>query len=436
MEKEIFITEGLKAFIQKANDIGENVYIVGGYVRNALLDYVASDTDIAGTLTPKQVVQVCNELDYYTSIISEKMGTVLIKYKDEQYEYTTFRTEEYPEGGRHVPSKVQFVKNMELDSKRRDFTINAFYYSPITKQVFDLNDGMTDLKNKTLRCIGSAKQVFENDGLRILRFVRFACELDFKFDKISYEQAKAQVHNMADISKVRMLTELKKILTSDSKYEIYNQQHARAVKLLNDLGLYQYLFNTSFKGFKLATNGVLWKAFLQTTYHNRFFIFMVLVLFEYFGKKHTSVSNVHYTVYTLLGNEGLQESKENINKIINLYLLFQTFWFFKPVSNDLCLKFEQLGETTKQFFENINPKKIKLIALRTQNLKNSKIPFTVGDINITEEELVQEGVQPALVGKIKVVLFNECLNENLKNEKPILAQHALLIQQTLLHAKK
>ena len=435
MEADIFVTEGLKAFIQRASEHGGNVYIVGGYVRNALLGYTVSDTDIAGTLTPNEVVTICKELGYYSSIISKDMGTVLIKHKDEQYEYTTFRTEEYKEGGHHVPTKVTFITNMEQDSKRRDFTVNAFYYSPLTNQVFDLNNGSEDLKDRVLRCIGSPSQVFENDGLRILRFVRFACELDFKFDKLSYVAAKQKINNLADISKIRMLKELKSILTSDSKYGTYHMQQARGIKVMNDLGLYRYFFNSSFAGFKIATHGRMWKAYLNTTYHNRYFIFLVLVLYHYLRQKPTNVAGVHYAVHTLLGNNGLIESKENINKIINLYLLFQTFWLLKPVSNDLCLKFDQLGDVTKQFFEHLNPKKVALINLRTQNLKNSQIPFVVGDVNITEEELIQSGIQPVYASKIKVVLFNECLNENLKNEKSVLVEHALLVQKTLLNQK-
>lgn len=435
MEADIFVTEGLKAFIQRASEHGGNVYIVGGYVRNALLGYTGSDIDIAGTLTPSEVVEVCETLGYYSSIISKNMGTVLIKYKDEQYEYTTFRTEEYGEGGHHVPTKVTFITNMEQDSKRRDFTVNAFYYNPLTNQVFDLNNGTEDIKNRVLRCIGSPQQVFENDGLRILRFVRFACELDFKFDKLSYAAAKQKVNNLSDISKLRMLKELKSILTSDSKYGTYHMQQARCIQVMNDLGLYRYLFNSSFATFKIATRGRMWKAYLKTTYHNRYFIFLVLVLFQYLHQKQTNVAGVHYAVHTLLGNKGLKESKENINKMINLYLFFQIFWFLKPVSNDLCLKFDQLGDVTKQFFENLNAKKVALIRVRTQNLKNSQIPFVVGDVNITEEELVKGGIQPVYASKIKVVLFNECLNEDLKNEKSALMEHALLVQKTLLKQK-
>lgn len=435
MEKDIFITSLLYNLIEKANQINEKIYVVGGYVRNALLGFTTSDIDLAGTLTSEKIINLCNEIGYSASVISEKMGTVLIRCNNEQYEYTTFRVETYADGGKHTPEKVEFTDNMELDSKRRDFTVNAFYYNPLTKQVFDLNNGFVDLENKVIKCINSPQEVFKSDGLRILRFIRFACELNFNFDKNSYKVAKQQVHNLGDISKVRMLKELKEILNSDSKYSTYNNQHSRAIKVFNDLNIYKYLFNVSFDKFKIKTKGKLWKAFLKTTKQNRFYIFMVVVLFNYFKGKSTSVSNVHYVVNTLLGNSGLQDSNENINKIINLYLFFQTFWFLKPVSNDLCLKYNEFGDVTKQFFKNLNPKKVNLIEQRITNISNNKVPFKVGDLQVTNEELIKRGISPKLLGKIKVVLFNECLNERLKNEKETLIQYALLLNEKMLKQK-
>ncbi len=431
MIKELVVSKELLELATALSNLGEQLYVVGGYVRNSLLGVSTTDVDIAGTAKQETVLEVCNRLGYHASVISSKMGTIVIKHKEQQFEYTTFRVETYPQSGNHSPDTVEFVTDVEADSRRRDFTVNALYYDILHHEIRDYVNGLADINTRTLRCIGNPQSVFENDGLRILRFIRFGLELNLNFDKASYKSAKAYVGNLADISKVRMLKELKDILNSDSKYATYQNQLKKAIAMFNDFGIYGYLFNQSFASFRFKPNKKLWKAFLQTTKQNRYYVFMVLVMLQFLGNKTTTVANVHFLATTLLGVNGLQESNENINKIVNLYLFFQNFWFLKPISNDMCLKFNELGDVTKQFFERVNPTKVNQLNKRTERIGSKNIPFKIGDLNVQNSELLENGIHNKLIGKIKVVLFNECLNENLTNEKSVLLEYAKLLNQKL-----
>lgn len=112
------------------------------------------------------------------------MGTVHISSGDFVCEYTTFRTDSYDvSSGEHTPKDVRFTTDMNLDAKRRDFKCNALYKDVLTGEIVDLLGGVEDVKNKIVSTADEPEIVFEADGLRILRMVRFAAELGFDVEK-------------------------------------------------------------------------------------------------------------------------------------------------------------------------------------------------------------------------------------------------------------
>lgn len=352
------------------------------------------------------------------------MGTVLILAGNEQFEYTMFRSENYESGGKHTPQDVQFVTDMATDARRRDFTVNALYYDPLTHELFDFYNGLEDLKNKTLKCIEHPEHVFKSDGLRILRFIRFACELNFKLDKASLLSAKNYAHLLKDISKERILRELKDIVNSDSKYEIFEQQHKNAIHMFNQFSIYAYLFNSQFKNMKIKSGSKLFKQFLLSQKQNRYYLFMCLVIYTYLNKKPTTNSNIHFMVNTLLGSGGLKDSKENVHKIVNLYDFMQQFIFETKLTNESCVKFAEFGEAAVTVFKGLNAKKVMELESRIVVLKQKNVPFKVGDLVVSNLELINSGISEKKISKLKVVMFNECLNEKLPNEKQALLRFA------------
>ena len=218
----------------------EHLFVVGGFVRSKLLGLEGGDVDICSSVDAEEVSKRLEGSEFDVKVKNLRLGSLLISAGGENFEYTAFRTEEYAEGGAHSPVKIMRTDKIELDSKRRDFTINAIYYNINRDECVDLMHGIRDLTDKTIRAVGDADKLFENDGERILRMVRFAGELGFKIEKKTYQSAQKFVKNVGDLQGARKLLELERILECDRKYAIKGASLKRALGLLNKLGVWEF----------------------------------------------------------------------------------------------------------------------------------------------------------------------------------------------------
>ena len=213
----------------KANQIitrlakaGYEAYVVGGCVRDAILGRSASDWDITTNAKPEQVKALFSR----TVDTGIQHGTVTILQGREGFEVTTYRIDGEYRDGRH-PSEVIFTPSLLEDLKRRDFTINAMAYNE-TEGLIDAFDGMGDLKKRRIRCVGDPRERFTEDGLRILRAVRFSAQLDFEIEEKTREAIKEFASGLSCISAERIQTELVKLLTSE---------HPETFRTLYDTGI-------------------------------------------------------------------------------------------------------------------------------------------------------------------------------------------------------
>ena len=218
----------------------ENLYIVGGYVRNKLLKIDDSDVDLASSVNIDEVAKRLEGTEFSVKVKNLKCGSILISKDKESYEYTAFRKDVYDESGSHGPVHVEWTKNIEDDSNRRDFTINSIYYNINKDEIVDLHHGIVDLTQKIIRCNNSADDVLKFDGERILRMVRIAGELDFKIDKQTLKSAKKFSSNLQSIQGNRKLLEIEKILYCDKRYNLNKGSLKRALNLLNIMNVWQY----------------------------------------------------------------------------------------------------------------------------------------------------------------------------------------------------
>ncbi|MBF8807844.1 MAG: CCA tRNA nucleotidyltransferase [Enterococcus lacertideformus] len=163
--------------LNKLEAAGFEAYFVGGSVRDILLKQEIHDVDIATSAFPEEIKQLFPK----TVDIGIEHGTVLVLVEDEQYEITTFRTESMYQDYRR-PDRVEFVRFLEEDLKRRDFTINAFALKE-DGQIIDLFDGLADLENQVLRAVGNPHERFHEDALRMMRGIRFVSQLGFDLEK-------------------------------------------------------------------------------------------------------------------------------------------------------------------------------------------------------------------------------------------------------------
>lgn len=214
--------------LQKA---GYQAYFVGGCVRDQLLELDAVDIDITTSALPDEVMKLFPH-HYLTGLqhgtISVSIGTDIKNI----FEITTFRTEgKYTDGRR--PESVKFVKKLELDLARRDFTVNSMAYDPISKELKDPFYGSNDLKFGLITSVGDPNQRFQEDGLRIMRAARFAARFNFQIDSGTFQGMKNNLSTLEKVSKERIKDELCKILmTERASYGLMLLQKCGALELV------------------------------------------------------------------------------------------------------------------------------------------------------------------------------------------------------------
>ncbi len=182
-------------------------YIVGGCVRDSIMRKSPSDWDITTSAKPEEI-SCCFKV-YRTIETGIKHGTITVIIDKMQIEITTYRIDgKYSDNRR--PDNVLFTDNIEFDLKRRDFTINALAYNK--NGIVDLFGGIEDIHNKIIRCVGNPDERFNEDGLRILRALRFASVLNFKIEKNTADSIHKNKNLLSNISMERINTEFNKLI--------------------------------------------------------------------------------------------------------------------------------------------------------------------------------------------------------------------------------
>jgi poly(A) polymerase len=196
--------------LQKA---GFRAYIVGGAVRDLLLDVAPKDFDVAPDATPEQVKQHFRR----AIIIGRRFRLVHVMFGQETIEVSTFRAlvneERLTDQHGRVLADNAYGEQIE-DAARRDFTINAMYYDPTTAEVIDYHDGVKDLRARRLRMIGDPEARYREDPVRMLRAVRFAAKLGFQIDEATREPIHRMGELIENVPAARLFDEMLKLLMS------------------------------------------------------------------------------------------------------------------------------------------------------------------------------------------------------------------------------
>ena len=196
----------VKFIIDELMSHGYEAYIVGGCVRDRIMDIDPHDYDITTSALPCEIKSIFKN----TADTGIKHGTVTVIIENKPFEVTTFRSEFGYSDSRH-PDKVEFISNIEEDLKRRDFTMNAIAFNP-EKGFCDPFNGTKDIKNKIIRAVGDPTKRFKEDALRILRLFRFKSVLNFSIDKSTQNAALSLCGEISEISEERISAELIKTL--------------------------------------------------------------------------------------------------------------------------------------------------------------------------------------------------------------------------------
>lgn len=244
-------------------------YLVGGCVRDILMGVKPKDYDITTNATPEQIISLFPKTFYENSYgtvgvvtCGEELGTVCSDESVKIVEVTPYRLESTYSDNRH-PDSVKWSKNLHDDLSRRDFTVNAIAYNPVTHEIVDPYNGRNDIENKTIRAVGEANVRFGEDALRLMRAVRFMSQLDFDIETVTRESVQKNATLLDNISRERVRDEFVKLIMTDFPM--------RGLVMMKELGLLEYAVPELLRGVGVSQNQAhmydVWEHNIRTLQH-------------------------------------------------------------------------------------------------------------------------------------------------------------------------
>ena len=400
----MFLIADAKFILDKFYENGYEAFIVGGCVRDTLLDRKLNDYDITTNAMPEKTIELFEK----TIPTGLKHGTVTVIINKTPYEVTTYRVDgEYKDNRR--PDDVIFVSDIKEDLARRDFTINAMAYSPYFG-FKDFFNGRDDLDNRLIKAVGDADKRFNEDALRMLRAIRFSAQLNFTIEEKTYKAIKTNSSLIKNISKERINIELNKILQSNSP--------SLGIKMLEETNLLKNLLPVEYNKYfdkeyfkenienldKIKNSKYLRLCYmLETCFKNIATdeIKKILRTLKYDNKTINFVSSLNSNQLSYININSDTDLKLWINST-DRGILFDTFEYIitkLSFKNNSTSKTQKLYERTKEIIENKEPLTIKDLAIRGSDLIN--------ECNITPGKKLGETLNSLLLK----VLENPTLNE-------------------------
>lgn len=218
--------------VKKLQEKGHSAVFAGGFVRDMLIGLATKtdiDIDIATSATPEEVLAIFPEANQ----TGKSFGVMRVKHGEFEFEIASFREDVGIMDGRH-PAEVKYTRSMEVDAWRRDFTINAMYFDPISNEIHDFVGGRDDIKNRVIRFVGNAHTRIYEDYLRMLRAIRFAAKFHFELIGSSKVQIFFAAFNIEKLPQERIFGEINKIFETCDV--------GLAFRLLNETQLLAYIF--------------------------------------------------------------------------------------------------------------------------------------------------------------------------------------------------
>ena len=433
----------------------EKLYLVGGYVRNKLLrvpDSYNLDIDVCSSALPNKVFKMLDGTSFSASFMNEELGVIEIKNKL-RLEHATFRSEKYPFSGIHLPNNVEFIKDIKKDAERRDFRCNAIYYDILEDEIIDPLGGLEDIEKKIIRTTVNPREVFKNDGERILRMVRFASTFAFDIDGETLKEAANNVEKLKFISQTRKREEFSKIVLADTRYDFFadvKYAHARGIGLLAKIGALKYLLPSLEK---IRTSGIIEDCGKPLFQHilNVFAIcdpkVRLSALLHDCGKAdsflryHNFNGAQEFTVVEIendLGINGLNYPKKIVERVKRVVLGYDfnkhginsaknIRRFIIDNSEDIeliiCLK-------NAVSMDKSNMEKKSYSAYRMESIYNKmkakKTPLAVAELDINGNDIIEhfENIKTQKIGELLKILLYKCADHPTLNSKEVLLKIA------------
>lgn len=212
--RETSAYQGALRILQTLQEAQQEAYIVGGAVRDIQMGRMPHDYDIVTSAMPEVVIDVLRTAGFTTTnVVGASFGVVVVSYEEHSYEVATYRSEQYGDDS-HRPVAVQYPSTFLEDVRRRDFTINGLALTE-SGQIRDEVGGLQDIEHRRLCTIGSSKERFQEDALRMFRLCRFAGQLGFSIDFSTWAGIEPNLYRVEGLSLERVRIEIEKMLLSD-----------------------------------------------------------------------------------------------------------------------------------------------------------------------------------------------------------------------------
>lgn len=430
--------------INTLKDNHYDAYLVGGCVRDNFLGSTPKDYDVCTNALPETIAEIFKEEKLL--LYGLKHGTVTVVLDGECYEITTYRIDKDYKDGRH-PETVEFTTDLVEDLKRRDFTINAMAYDVITNKTEDPFNGLFDLDNKIIRCVGNAEDRFNEDALRIMRALRFSAVLGFEVEESTKNAIFKLYKNLSKISWERINSEFSKLLVGKNCVKILREYKEVFFYLMPELKPMDGFNQNN----KYHIHDV-WEHTLHVIENTpEDLVLRLTALFHDIGKPDTyiigedgqghfythPIKSVELTDIVLKRLRYSNLIKDNVILLIAEHSL--TFEVSKKFLKRLLAK---IGETAlRQLLvfrkADIIGQKGKEIAVerlfKIDNISSvldeiiaENSCFSLSDLEISGKDLIDAGIPPSkIMGKMLNATLKEVINGTLPNEKKELLKFAL-----------
>ena len=437
--------------LQRLENSGYSAYVVGGCVRDALLDNAPQDWDICTSALPPQVINTFS--DYRVIKTGIKHGTVTLMLNSNMYEITTFRTEkDYSDNRR--PDTVEFVADIKEDLSRRDFTVNAMAYNP-KQGLIDLFFGLDDLDMHIIRTVGNADVRFNEDALRILRALRFSAKLCFNIEKSTAASVHRNKGLLNNIAAERILSEFKQLLLSENAVNVLREYYDVISVFIPEISpMVGFCQHNSYHCYDV------WEHTLHAlSYADNNIIIRLAVLFHDIGKPHSLTLDQqgigHFYGHCIKSAEitenilkRLRCDTKTIKTVVELVknhdrIISANSRSVKKAALHLgseemtrlliavkkCDAYGQSPKLFRQRLEELN----KIEDILNSLIVNDKILFSVKELKINGNDLINMGVKDGrVVGAILNSLLKSVNDENIDNIYSSLVKAAMKCMEKYL----
>ncbi len=434
------LPSAVTAFMNAIRQAGFEVYVVGGAVRNLLLNKPITNWDFTTNATPENIQELFPGNFYHNTY-----GTVTVKKGEELFEITPYRTESNYSDNRH-PEEIEWAKTLNEDLARRDFTVNALAFDG--KEIIDLFNGQKHIQEKIIVAVGNPDKRFQEDALRLMRGIRFASQLGFLIEENTREAMTRNAIRIQYISWERIRDELLKIISSDHPSE--------GVLFLKSTNILKFILPELDDCFAIPQKSPNRHHIYDVGTHlimslkhcpSKDPITRLAALLHDIGKvgtfhKDEATQMITFYNHEVVGTiqvkkiaDRLRLSNEQKTKLVRL-VEFHQFTVIEDQTDKAVRRF--IRDVGKEYIQDIldlrtadrigsgsTPTSWRLDLFKKRIIEVQKEPFTVKELKVDGKDVMKIlNIKPSKqVGDILDALFEKVLNGEIKNEREELLKH-------------